>query len=435
MLVTCQIDPDARRRRLTALVNAASLAREAPAVYVVEDAHWIDEVSESMLADFLTVIPQTPSLVLVTYRPEYDGALTRVHGAQTIALAPLSDSETAALVSELLGPDPSVRRLGQTIAERAAGNPFFAEEIVRENCGRFATFRGEQEPLEIIAEEIGVKGGDPVRFDVRLTRHGPLVSDAINAINAARPGRASLAPLALRWTALDADDSTLEAFLKLNAARNWSDFTGALRDFIVPSQNFVYADVDGHIGYYAPGRIPIRARGDGTVPVDGWTGENEWTGWVPFEKLPHVADPPQHFIVTANHRPAGNGYPYVIGSDWPEPYRAARITELLAGLAKATPADFARIQRDTVSLHARALLPLLLEHVRPDSEADRQAVETLRDWNGDAAGSSSAAPIFEAWFLRLADDSGGRRTAVGFARELRRAIQLRHSISRQHPLG
>ena len=108
MLLYRAIDPDARRRRLTALVNATSLARETPAVYVVEDAHWIDEVSESMLADFLTVIPQTPSLVLVTYRPEYEGALARVHGAQTVALAPLSDTETAALVSELLGPDPSV---------------------------------------------------------------------------------------------------------------------------------------------------------------------------------------------------------------------------------------------------------------------------------------------------------------------------------------
>ena len=137
-----RIDPDARRRRLTALVNAASLARETPAVYVVEDAHWIDEVSESMLADFLTVIPQTPSLVLVTYRPEYEGALTRVHGAQTIALAPLSDTETAALVSQLLGPDPSVAALGQTITERAAGNPFFAEEIVRELAER-GVLRGE----------------------------------------------------------------------------------------------------------------------------------------------------------------------------------------------------------------------------------------------------------------------------------------------------
>jgi class 3 adenylate cyclase len=130
------IDPDARRRRLTVLVNTAALARESPAVYVVEDAHWIDEVSESMLADFLTVIPQTPSLVLVSYRPEYRGALTRLPGAQTVALAPLSDSETAALVSELLGPDPSNGALGQKIAERAAGNPFFAEEIVQDLAER-----------------------------------------------------------------------------------------------------------------------------------------------------------------------------------------------------------------------------------------------------------------------------------------------------------
>ena len=137
-----KIDPDARRRRLTMLVNAASLARQAPAVYVIEDTHWIDEVSESLLADFLTVMLQTPSLVLVTYRPEYEGALARVHGAQTIALAPLSDSETAALVSELLGPDPSNGALGQRIAERAAGNPFFAEEIVRELAER-GVLRGE----------------------------------------------------------------------------------------------------------------------------------------------------------------------------------------------------------------------------------------------------------------------------------------------------
>jgi class 3 adenylate cyclase len=131
-----KIDPDARRRRLTALVNAASLARQAPAVYVVEDLHWIDEVSESMLADFVAVIPQTRSLVLFSYRPEYRGALSRIPDAQSIALAPLSDSETAALVTELLGHDPSVGELGQKIAERAAGNPFFAEEIVRELAER-----------------------------------------------------------------------------------------------------------------------------------------------------------------------------------------------------------------------------------------------------------------------------------------------------------
>ncbi len=131
-----KIDPDARRRRLTALINSNQLARTQPAVFVIEDAHWIDEVSESMLADFLAVIPQTPSLVLITYRPEYHGALAQVAGAQTIALAPLSDAETSALVTELLGPAPSVRPIGEMIAARAAGNPFFAEEITRDLAER-----------------------------------------------------------------------------------------------------------------------------------------------------------------------------------------------------------------------------------------------------------------------------------------------------------
>src|ERR1700759_629323 len=127
-----QIDPDARRRRLTVLINTAALARTEPALYLIEDAQWIDAVSESMLADFLMVIPQTKLMVLITARPEYEGALTRVHGAQTIALAPLRDSDTAALVGELLGSDPSVDDLAAIITDRAAGNPFFAEEMVRE---------------------------------------------------------------------------------------------------------------------------------------------------------------------------------------------------------------------------------------------------------------------------------------------------------------
>ena len=131
-----KIDPDARRRRVTALVNATTLARTEPALFIIEDVHWIDAVSESMLADFLTVIPRTPSMVLITSRPEYEGALTRAHGAQTIALAPLGDSDTAALIAELLGSDPSVGELAAIIAERADGNPFFAEEMVRELAQR-----------------------------------------------------------------------------------------------------------------------------------------------------------------------------------------------------------------------------------------------------------------------------------------------------------
>jgi class 3 adenylate cyclase len=131
-----QIDPDARRRRLTALINTTALARTQPALFIIEDAHWIDAVSESMLADFLSVIPRTPSMVLITARPEYKGALTRLHGVQTIALAPLDDSDTTALLAELLGSQPSVGDLTAIVADRAAGNPFFAEEMVRELAQR-----------------------------------------------------------------------------------------------------------------------------------------------------------------------------------------------------------------------------------------------------------------------------------------------------------
>ena len=176
------IDPDARRRRLTALVNAASLARQVPAVYVIEDAHWIDEVSESMLAEFLTVIAQTPSLVLVTYRPEYRGALSQVAGAQTIALAPLSDSETAGLVSELLGSDRSVGGVITMITEKAAGNPFFAEEIVRDLAER-GVLRGNRSAYECTADigEVSVPATLQATIAARIDRLDPKAKRTLSA--------------------------------------------------------------------------------------------------------------------------------------------------------------------------------------------------------------------------------------------------------------
>jgi class 3 adenylate cyclase len=176
------IDPDARRRRLTALLNAALLARQTPAVYVVEDAHWIDEVSESQLAEFLTVIPQTPSLLLVTYRPEYQGSLSRATGGQTIALAPLSDSETAALVAELLGPDPSVAGLGQKVVGRAAGNPFFAEEMVRELSER-GVLHGEPSAYLSAVEvgEVSVPATLQAAIAARIDRLGPKAKRTLSA--------------------------------------------------------------------------------------------------------------------------------------------------------------------------------------------------------------------------------------------------------------
>jgi class 3 adenylate cyclase len=177
-----QIDPDARRRRLTALVNSASLARTEPALYIIEDAQWIDAVSESMLADFLHVIAHTKLMVLITSRPEYAGALTRVHGAQTIALAPLGHSDTAALLGELLGADPSVGDLAAIIAERAGGNPFFAEEMVRELVQR-GVLAGERGGYvcRLDVAEVSVPATVEAAIGARIDRLEPEAKQTLNA--------------------------------------------------------------------------------------------------------------------------------------------------------------------------------------------------------------------------------------------------------------
>jgi class 3 adenylate cyclase len=174
------IDPDARRRRLAALLNAARLSRQRPAIYVVEDAHWIDEVSESMLTDFL--IAQTPALVLVTYRPEYQGAFTKVAAAHTVALAPLNDSETAVLVAHLLGPEPSVDALGRRVAERADGNPFFAEELVRDLAER-GVLQGEPGAYASAAEvsEVSVPATLQATIAARIDRLDPKAKRTLSA--------------------------------------------------------------------------------------------------------------------------------------------------------------------------------------------------------------------------------------------------------------
>ena len=176
------IDSDARRRRLTALINTVSLARTEPALFIIEDAHWIDAVSDSMIADFLTVIPRTPSMVLITSRPEYEGALTRVHGAQTIALAPLDDSDTAALLGELVGSDPSVGELAAIIADRAAGNPFFAEEMVRELAQR-GVLTGERGGYVCRADvaDVAVPATVQAAIEARIDRLDTPAKQTLNA--------------------------------------------------------------------------------------------------------------------------------------------------------------------------------------------------------------------------------------------------------------
>ena len=177
-----KVDPDARRRRLTALVNAAQLARPGPKLFVVEDMHWIDEASESMFADFAAVVPQTHSMVLNTYRHEYHGPLSHVPGGQTITLTPLSGSETIALVDDLLGPDASVRQIGKVIAARAAGNPYFAEEITRELAER-GVLVGERGGYvcRTDAAEVRVPATLQATIAARIDRLGPAAKRTLSA--------------------------------------------------------------------------------------------------------------------------------------------------------------------------------------------------------------------------------------------------------------
>jgi adenylate cyclase len=177
-----EIAPDARRRRLTALIIGASLARAQPAVYVIDDAHWIDEVSESMLADFLAVIPQIPALTLITYRPEYHGALARIAGGQSITLRPLSGAHASELINGLLGSHPSVDGLAERIASRAAGNPFFVEEIVRDLAER-GVLQGERGAYELRGEvaDVDVPATLQATIGARIDRLGLTAKRTLNA--------------------------------------------------------------------------------------------------------------------------------------------------------------------------------------------------------------------------------------------------------------
>ena len=254
---------------------------------------------------------------------------------------------------------------------------------------------GKWQDMAVTAETIVVDGEEqPLQWAARSTRHGPLISDVTT----------TGAPVALRWVALEPGDTTMDAFLGLNYAANWEQFVDALRLYISPSQNVVYADVDGNIGYYAPGRIPIRAAGhDGMLPVSGWDSSAEWTGYIPFDRLPHTYNPPAGFVATANNRIVGADYPYLISNDWAPPYRAQRITDLIEQYSagdKISVDEMAAIQADRTSLQVPELLPFL-QSVPPADDRQRQATAYLQDRQGELALDSVAATIYEAWMLHL----------------------------------
>ncbi|HEX6234319.1 MAG TPA: penicillin acylase family protein [Jiangellaceae bacterium] len=265
-------------------------------------------------------------------------------------------------------------------------------------------------PMETRRETIRVAGGGDVAITVRTTRHGPLLSDhssELREVGANAPNDAQADPpapadgyaVALRWTALEPGRSA-DAVFMVNAARDWDSFREAAAMFEAPAQNLVYADVDGNIGYQAPGRIPVRDSGDGRWPVPGWTGENEWLGYVPFEALPSMFNPDEGYIVTANQPVTSPEYPFLLTADFDYGQRAARIHELLADAGPLDAEAMLAIQMDSRNPMAETLLPYLLA-LHDLGPYYREGMELLRDWDHNQGPDSAAAAYFNAVWRNL----------------------------------
>ena len=279
---------------------------------------------------------------------------------------------------------------------------------------------GRLRPLTTREETIKVRGQDDVTITVRATRHGPILSDrfdfygdlADGAVpdasgNGGDPLPGTRSAISLAWTALT-PSTTADAILELNTAHDWAGFREAASSFAVPAQNLVYADREGHIGYQAPGLVPIRKSGnDGLAPQAGWLRENDWTGdYVPFDGLPNVLDPDEGFIVTANQAVIGPDYPYHLTSDWDRGYRSQRIRELIEDQIDEKGAlsvdDMTAIQLDTRSPLAAALVPRLLAVDLPRGYLSA-GQRLLRSWDFDQSADSAAAEYFNVVWRNVLD--------------------------------
>ena len=273
----------------------------------------------------------------------------------------------------------------------------FIERIDPDDPARYLAPEGSL-PFDVRTETIEVSGGDPIELEVRETRHGPVISDVLEDTEAyLEAGHV----LAFSWTALADDDKSGEALVNATGAEDWEGFVAALRDLAVPQQTVVFADADGNIGYVAPGRVPIRASGQGHMPVPGWTGEHDWVDQVPFEALPGDNNPASGRIVTANNRMVALDYPYYLTDDWTAPYRAQRIEALLDARPKHDVASFSAIQQDLVSLAAARLTPVLLGLAEPSNDTMRTALAMLGEWDHGMQRDRTEPLIYMAWVREL----------------------------------
>ncbi len=291
----------------------------------------------------------------------------------------------------------------------------FIEKINPDNPMQYE-YQGQWVDFETREETIQVAGGEPVTITVRISRHGPIISDVYGPLKdevdtkedpEARPFREQAGidlpehyAIALSWTALT-PSTPFEAIWGFNMAQDWEQFRQAASAFHVPAQNLVYADVEGNIGYQMPGMIPLRKNGDGRLPVPGWTGEYDWEGYIPFAELPYAFNPPEGYIVTANNRVPPWDYPYLITTDWTYGFRASRIVDMLeAQEGKVSAEDIKRMQFDAKNLNAERLVPILLAlPLGGESAATRD--HFLADWDYQNRADSQSAAVFAYFWKNL----------------------------------
>jgi penicillin amidase len=259
----------------------------------------------------------------------------------------------------------------------------FIERINPANPAEYE-FQGQWRPLQTAQEVIAVKGrAAPEVVEVRLTHHGPLVSELLGEST----------PLALRWVAQDPADM-LGAVLGYNRAANWAEFRAALASWAAPAHNFVYADRDGHIAYLQAGWMPVRAAGYGIAPAPGWTGEHEWQRFLTLDELPQTLDPESGWLGVANNLVVDASYPHFLSADLENPSRATRLVELLTARDTVSAADFAAMQRDTYSAQAQRFVRHLLP-IQPTNTREAAALDILRGWDCHITADSVAATLYE----------------------------------------
>ena len=257
--------------------------------------------------------------------------------------------------------------------------------------GAYQTPGGWIQP-EQHTEVIHVKGKPDVTFDVKITRHGPIITDLV-------PGETR--PLALRWTLYD---GLPVPFFDVNTAQNWEEFRHAFSQLDAPGQNVVYADVDGNIGYQTTGKVPIRAAGDGSLPVNGADNAHEWISYIPFEKLPSAYNPPSGVIATANGRITPDNYPNSISMEWEAPWRTGRIYHVLESGRQFSSADMLVLENDIhseIDQFAAERLVYAVDHAAKPSARAREAADLMRSWDGRMLASSAAPTITEVAILEL----------------------------------